>query len=115
MVLYVLQDLWNEISVNCLFVLFILVIPELLKLNRLPNIWLPGLLSYPLYRYSVDSTGIGSVFAPNVIHAFRCDGEIPLEQYPHVVGPIIGGLIGGKIMSIYFPDPAPLNNDHNVY
>jgi len=65
---------------------------------------------YPLYKYSVDSAGTGSVFSPNVLYALRCDGEIPLEQYPHMIGPILGGLLGGTIMAAYFPDNNSMNS-----
>lgn len=30
--------------------------------------------------------------------------EVPLTQWPHMIGPIIGGVIGGKIMISSFPD-----------
>lgn len=97
-------DLLREIVVNCGFCVCLLVFPELFKLNHLPQIWLTGLVLYPVYTFSVDSSGKSSALAPNIIYALRCHGEVPITQYPHMIGPILGGLLAGKIMCTLFPD-----------
>jgi len=73
---------------------------------------------YPLYNFSVDSDGMGSAFGPNIIYALsRVSnlGEIPLRQsIPHMIGPIAGGFLGGKIMVAAFPDDSSFSQEKTI-
>jgi hypothetical protein len=53
----------------------------------------------------------GSVFGPNVMYSLSCassKGRMILlpsfAQSSHLIGPILGGILGGKIMLHAFPD-----------
>uniref|UniRef100_A0A7S2MXG2 Uncharacterized protein n=1 Tax=Helicotheca tamesis TaxID=374047 RepID=A0A7S2MXG2_9STRA len=101
-----LVDLMRETIVNAAFTVAILVLPEIMKLNKVPQ-GLTLLFMWPLYNYSVDAAGTASAFGPDVIYALRCIGsheEVPLGQSSHMIGPILGGLLGGRIMRLFFPD-----------
>ena len=103
---YVMDALLREVVVNALFTVGLLVIPELLRINGIRRGY-ALLLLYPLYSFSVDANGKGSVFGPNTIYSLQWINqheEVPLTQLPHLIGPIVGGLIGGRIMQIAFPD-----------
>ena len=48
-----------------------------------------------------------SVFGPNTIYSLRwirLHEEVPLTQFPHLIGPILGGIFAGKVMNAAFPD-----------
>lgn len=99
-------DFTREIFVNALFTVGLLVIPELLKINGIRRGFTLFIL-YPIYSFGVDAGGMASVFSPDVIYALRCVSkheEVPLTQWSHMLGPIVGGILGGKIMSSAFPD-----------
>mmetsp|Transcript_29857 Transcript_29857/g.61918 ORF Transcript_29857/g.61918 Transcript_29857/m.61918 type:complete len:323 (+) Transcript_29857:105-1073(+) len=101
-------DFTKETFINAIFTVGILVIPELLKINGVKR-GVALLILYPIYSFGVDAEGTASVFGPNVIYALRCVSkheEVPLTQSSHMLGPIVGGLLGGKIMSIAFPDES---------
>ena len=70
----------------------------------------------------MDVSGSGSSFAPELVYALRCvrlwDPAIPdvedstvieistafqLARSAHRLGPIIGGVLAGKIMASFFP------------
>lgn len=97
--------------VNAAFTVSVLVLPELFALNKVPRCLAPFVL-YPLYGYAVDAAGMGSTFGPNVLYALAASQ--PHHQstnadfsFIRFLGPVLGGLLGGKIMTIYFPDGDP--------
>lgn len=99
-------DFVRETLVNALFTVGLLVIPELLRINGIRRGY-ALLILYPLYSFSVDADGTASVFGPNLIYSLRCVSkheEVPITQWSHLLGPILGGVIGGSIMSNMFPD-----------
>ena len=82
------------------------MVPELLKINGIRR-GFTLLILYPVYSFGVDAVGTASVFGPNIIYALRCVSkheEVPFTQWSHMLGPIIGGILGGKIMLSAFPD-----------
>lgn len=98
-------DLVRETLVNALFTVGLLVIPELLRINGIRRGY-ALLILYPLYSFSVDADGKASVFGPNLIYSLRCVSkheEVPITQWSHLLGPILGGVVGGEIMA-FFPD-----------
>eukprot|EP00571_Detonula_confervacea_P008577 CAMPEP_0172316922 /NCGR_PEP_ID=MMETSP1058-20130122/29982_1 /TAXON_ID=83371 /ORGANISM="Detonula confervacea, Strain CCMP 353" /LENGTH=153 /DNA_ID=CAMNT_0013031361 /DNA_START=595 /DNA_END=1056 /DNA_ORIENTATION=- len=108
-ILYSERNLWiyflRETLVNAAFTVGLLVIPELLRINGIRRGY-ALLILYPLYSFSVDSDGKASVFGPNLIYSLQCVSkheEVP-HQWSHVIGPVLGGILGGKIMSNAFPD-----------
>ena len=104
---HVLDAFLREIFVNALFTVGLLVIPELLRINGIRRGY-ALLILYPLYSFSVDNdNGMASVFGPNSIYSLRFISkheEVPLTQWAHLVGPILGSILGGKIMLSVFPD-----------
>ena len=104
---HVLDAFLREIFVNALFTIGLLVIPELLRINGIRRGYVL-LILYPLYSFSVDVDGMqASVFGPNTIYSLRIISkheEVPLTQWAHLVGPILGSILGGKIMLSVFPD-----------
>jgi hypothetical protein len=101
-------DVMREILINAIFTVALLAIPEILKINGIRR-GFALLLLYPVYSFAVDAEASASVFGPNLIYSLRCVSkheEVPLTQWPHMIGPIIGGVIGGKIMNSTFPDDA---------
>ena len=96
----------RETFANALFTVGLLVIPELLRINGIRRGY-ALLILYPIYSLSVDADGKASVFGPNLIYALRCVSkheEVPITQWSHLLGPILGGIVGGSIMSNAFPD-----------
>lgn len=103
-------DFLREIFVNTLFVVGLLVVPELLQINGMKRKFALVAL-FPLYSFSVDADSNGSVFSPNTLYALRYvtkHEEIPFAQWSHLLGPIIGGIISGRIMRYAFPDEKQL-------
>lgn len=99
-------DFLREVFVNTIFSVGCLVVPELLKINGIKRGY-ALLILYPLYSFSVDADLNASTFSPNMLYALRYVNkheEIPLKQWCHVLGPVIGGVCGGKIMRFAFPD-----------
>uniref|UniRef100_A0A7S2KJA1 Uncharacterized protein n=1 Tax=Skeletonema marinoi TaxID=267567 RepID=A0A7S2KJA1_9STRA len=104
-------DFLREIFVNTLFVVGLLVIPALLQINGIKRRGFALLALYPLYSFSVDANSNGSVFSPNMLYALRYVNayeEVPLAQWSHVLGPMIGGIVAGRIMRKAFPDEKQL-------
>jgi len=101
----------REIFINTLYCVSILVLPEFFKLNKLSKFYIP-LVMVPIHLFSVDSSGKGSSFAPEMIYAFtylldyqeKEDWYFSFHQSPHLLGPLIGGFFAGKIMILFFPD-----------
>lgn len=104
-------DFLREVAANASFCVAMLVLPELLKLNRIPT-WFTTVLMYPIYSYAVDADGKGSIFGPNISYAMSAlaggDECESASQLIHLTGPVLGGLVAGKIMSTYFPDDDPI-------
>ena len=114
----------KEVLVNAMAVVGLRILPELLRLNRVGNaeIWCI-LIIWPLSRIVVDVSGSASSFAPDLVYALRCvrhwdpsvivaDEDAIMEtvstgfqlaRSAHRLGPIIGGVVAGKIMVSYFP------------
>jgi hypothetical protein len=103
--LYLLQDLCREVLITAAFTVAMLVLPVLFQLNHLPR-WSAIVLFYPLFHFAVDGTGMASAFSPNVLLALNVLGYRPLPAGFRVIGSLLGGLVGGKIMQLYFPDEA---------
>lgn len=102
-----IEDFLREIFVNTLFVVSLLVIPALLQINGIKRRGFALLALYPLYSFSVDANSNSSVFSPNMLYTLRYVNkheDIPLAQWSHVLGPMIGGLFAGRIMGKAFPD-----------
>lgn len=55
-------------------------------------------------NFSVDARGMGSTFAPNVLLALSVLGHRSLASGWRLIGPLLGGLVGGRVMEVYFPD-----------
>lgn len=58
---------------------------------------------------SIDSSGKGSTFGPNVVYALAAlsssENTVDLWQpVAQLVGSIVGGLLGGLTMRRFFPD-----------
>ena len=101
-------DFIREVFVNALYSIGVLILPALLELNSLPNA-LVNLILYPLFSFGVDSNGLGSTSGPNIIYALSYVSQrekIPFGQTSHLLGPILGGILGGKIMARFFPDDS---------
>lgn len=85
------------------FTVALLVLPALLQLNYIPR-WIFAFAMYPLLNFSVDGRGTASVFSPNVLLALSILGYRPLPSFWRLLGPLFGGLVGGRVMKLYFPD-----------
>ena len=100
-------DFLRETVVTAVFCIGMLVLPEISRLNKLPVVLTTTLLLIPVFLYSVDAEGMGSSFSPDLVYALRLlsrHEEVPLRQSSHLFGPMLGGALGGYIMSQYFPD-----------
>jgi hypothetical protein len=129
-----LVDLGCEILASMVLSVSLLVLPELCHLNQwskvlvMPLVMLPVLYGTGAFLANVDGSHQGSAFAPNILYALHCvntatihqvqrrakrggylsflfHDNLPLKQMSHILGPIVGGALGGKVMSIFFPDP----------
>lgn len=91
--------------VNAAFCVIILVVPELLKINKLPQ-FITIVIMYPLYNFAIDDSGTASSFAPNLSFGLGLLSESwdfsPMVS--SVSGVVCGGLLGGYIMQRHFPD-----------
>jgi len=113
----------KEALVNAFAVVGLRVLPELLKLNRIGYVefWTALVVVWPLCSVSVDSSDVGSTFAPDIVYALRCvrlwDPRIAaaeeelmqsatsrLGKSAHRLGPVVGGLMAGRVMATYFPE-----------
>jgi hypothetical protein len=81
----------------------LLVLPALLQLNYMPK-WIFGFAMYPLLNFSVDGPGMASTFSPDVLLALSVVGREPLPSFWRLLAPLLGGLVGGRVMKSYFPD-----------
>ena len=102
-----ITDFLREAFITAMFCIGMLVLPEMFRLNKFPIIICTTIIFIPVYLYSVDAEGMGSSFSPDLIYALRLLSryeEVPLRQSSHLFGPMLGGALGGYIMSQYFPD-----------
>ena len=94
----------REIFVTASFTVALHTLPFLLRLNKLPG-WLLLWLFFPMFTYGVDKLETASAFAPNILMTLNllshAPNVLPLRQ---ISCSFIGGLVGGKIMQVYFPD-----------
>ena len=107
-----------EALITACFVVVILVVPELWKINKQPTSFLrkelfTALVLTPFYLINVGG-GFGSTFSPESLYAlcsYGSRGSLPVSQTLHLVGPLLGSLLGGWIMLTCFPDdPNPNPN-----
>ena len=97
-------DLMREALVTTVFVVSIMVLPALFQLNKVPQ-WVLTFLLYPLFNYSIDWSGKGSTFSPNVVLALAVLGHRPMKSIVlRLFGSLLGGFVSGRIMQYYFPD-----------
>ena len=90
----------TETAVSCLFSVVYFVAPTLLRLNRFP-VWILLVLLYPLYVATVDGNGRGSILNP----ALTCAVCLMARRgWWRIAAQSLGGILGGRIMSLYFPD-----------
>jgi hypothetical protein len=97
------KDMFLQVLVNAAYTVSILVLPVLLKLNYLPR-WVMMFCLYPLYNFPVNKSGMGDAFSPNVVWTFNILASIPLRMNRSILGSVLGGMIGGRFMNVYFPD-----------
>lgn len=100
------KDCLREAVVTALFVVGFLVLPTLLKVNKLPP-WVTVVLLYPVYGMGVDSGGMGSTFGPNVVYALQDSVSQQEQEQPNfhrTGGVLMGGLLAGLVMRNVFPD-----------
>lgn len=81
----------------------LLVLPVLFQLNHLPR-GLVTFVIYPLMNFAVDGSGMASAFSPNVLIALNILGHRPLPSIWRLLGTVLGGLVAGRVMKVYFPD-----------
>jgi hypothetical protein len=104
------QDFARETVVTALFTISLLVLPEIFALNKMPPVSTTGFCMIPLYLISVDTQGLGSTFAPNVLYSFQAvvnpamSSSLLGQSLSRLAGVICGGIVAGKIMRKYFPD-----------
>ena len=90
----------TEMTIACVFSVVYFVAPTLLRLNRFP-VWLVLFLLYPLYVTTVDGDGRGSILNP----ALTCAACLMTKRgWWRISAQCLGGILGGRIMSFYFPD-----------
>jgi hypothetical protein len=112
-----LASLATEAALSALLVVGLRVVPELLRLNRVRGpvpLWTFALVVWPLGLVSVDGRGGGgSCFAPDLAYALhlagRGGGVAPQGGWggvpsSHLLGPVVGGWVGGKVLAEYFPE-----------
>ena len=96
-------DFGQEVVVNVVFMVTLLAIPGLLRINNIQREF-ALLLMYPLFTFDVYAKGTVSVFGPKTMYALRnvysengeLFGEVHMmmsqQQWSHMFGPIVGGL-----------------------
>jgi hypothetical protein len=97
------QDFLRQVVVTAAFTVAMLVFPVLLRLNYLPR-WLGVVVMYPLFSCAVDKNGVGESFAPNILLSFDLLEKQETNSHYFLIGSILGGLVGGRLMASYFPD-----------
>lgn len=110
------QDLFLQVLLTAAFAVAVLVLPVLLHLNRLPRA-LSVVCLYPLFNWAVDGSSMGDSFSPNVLLSLSVLAEDggPLPPPSRVLGSILGGLLGGRVMNVFFPDDERGGRAHHKY
>mmetsp|Transcript_1326 Transcript_1326/g.1762 ORF Transcript_1326/g.1762 Transcript_1326/m.1762 type:complete len:251 (-) Transcript_1326:250-1002(-) len=96
-----------EAGLTMLFVLGYHVVPEVLRLNKIPGtILLYCICSLPLMLVGVPDKG--PIFCPEYLYTLwyvhkKTDPNCVMQS-AHLIGPILGGLVAGIIMSKFFPE-----------
>ena len=98
-----MEDFGREVLATFLLCIGILVLPELSRLNRISP-WFTLILLYPIYNASVDSEGHASVLSPSVLLGQAMVDPRSRSSLWRVLPQMMGGLIAGKVMEVYFPD-----------
>lgn len=101
-----LLDFLREVTATAVFVVGAHVVPELVRINR-GHPALAAAVLFPIYLLSVDGKGTGGAFAPEAVYALQYVSkmeEVPLRQKVHLFGPLVGGLLGGRVLKTFFPD-----------
>lgn len=112
-----------EALANALLCIPILVLPELFSLNGIPRALRPIIaahfMSFTGRIFRVDHTGGTTTYSPTLLYGFywinnnnynninnqpQLHTIIPWGQSCHLIGPLLGGVLGGLIMKIFFPD-----------
>jgi hypothetical protein len=109
-----------EIFANALLCIPILVLPVLFSLNGIPLALRPIIASqfmnFTSKWFHVDHKGGTSTYSPTLfyglywIHSSITNNKkqlqtiIPWEQSCHLIGPLLGGQLGGILMKTFFPD-----------
>ena len=111
--------LLREILCTVLFILGVLVLPELLRINGVENRLTRSLVTWialipifytqiegPLYGGGNTSSSRGPTLSPEVFYAVRWGNSVEFDrgQTTQLIGPLLGGVLAGKIMERYFPD-----------
>lgn len=107
-----LLDLVRQVAVTAAFTVAMLVVPVALQLNYLPG-WLLIIILYPLFNFGVDESGMGESFAPNALLSLAVLEGRPSPALYHLVGSVLGGMLGGRIMLRYFPDETREGREKN--
>lgn len=98
-----LKGLLIETVLNCLYCITVVVLPELLKINKLSTRW----LSLPLLPFLfIGAPNITATFNPAAVYALWYLGSPNWKdlQIEHIIGPMLGGYLAGRICLHYFPD-----------
>eukprot|EP00522_Entomoneis_paludosa_P011105 CAMPEP_0172439270 /NCGR_PEP_ID=MMETSP1065-20121228/315_1 /TAXON_ID=265537 /ORGANISM="Amphiprora paludosa, Strain CCMP125" /LENGTH=319 /DNA_ID=CAMNT_0013187925 /DNA_START=256 /DNA_END=1215 /DNA_ORIENTATION=- len=96
----------KEVFVSTMFPLVVMVLPQLLKLNELPE-WLTFFCVYPIYSMGVDAYGKGSNLCTGAVLAqslffWKFDSRWRL------CAQFMGSFLAGAIMANAFPDDPPV-------
>ena len=98
-----LNGLVIETFLNCVYCLAIMVLPELLHVNKLSV----RLLSIPLLPFMfIYASNATVTYNPAAVYALWYLGSSNWKelQIEHIIGPLLGAYIAGRICLYYFPD-----------
>ena len=100
-----LASLATEAALSALLVVGLRVVPELLRLNRVRGpvpLWTFALVVWPLGLVSVDGRGGGEAASP-LTWPMPSTSRAGVPS-SHLLGPVVGGWVGGKVLAEYFPE-----------
>ena len=95
-----IYDEMKEATLQGVMVVGLHVLPVLLSLNGLPELFWTGLIMCPIYFVAVDSTGRGSSLSPTVLMIKSSS----YKSFGRVCAQILGIVGGGLVVQRYFPD-----------